>query len=76
MFESDVEKSVPSVLSLWAMTFSKAKRCWPLTLRPTGVSTQRDRIVQFALIGTLEDGTSVNLERIVNPKDVNSLRCK
>lgn len=37
-------------------------------LETTGVSTQRDRIVQFALIGTLEDGTSVNLERIVNPQ--------
>ena len=37
-------------------------------LETTGVSTQRDRIVQFALIGTLEDGTSVNLEQIVNPQ--------
>ena len=36
-------------------------------LETTGVSTNNDRIVQFALIGTLEDGTAVNVERVVNP---------
>jgi DNA polymerase-3 subunit epsilon len=36
-------------------------------LETTGVSTNSDRIVQLALIGTLEDGTAVNMERIVNP---------
>lgn len=36
-------------------------------LETTGVSTNNDRIVQFALIGTLEDGTPVNREQIVKP---------
>ena len=36
-------------------------------LETTGVSTNNDRIVQYALIGTLADGTSVNVEQIVKP---------
>ena len=36
-------------------------------LETTGVSTNNDRIVQYALIGTLEDGTPVNREQIVKP---------
>ena len=36
-------------------------------LETTGVSTNNDRIVQFALIGTLEDGTPVNREQVVKP---------
>ena len=36
-------------------------------LETTGVSTNNDRIVQFALIGTLADGTPVNKEQVVNP---------
>jgi len=36
-------------------------------LETTGVSTNNDRIVQLALIGTLADGTAVNVERVVNP---------
>ena len=36
-------------------------------LETTGVSTNNDRIVQFALIGTLEDGTQVNREQVVKP---------
>ena len=36
-------------------------------LETTGVSTNNDRIVQFALIGTLADGTPVNREQIVKP---------
>ena len=36
-------------------------------LETTGVSTSRDRIVQLALIGTMEDGTAVNVEHLVKP---------
>ena len=36
-------------------------------LETTGVSTNNDRIVQYALIGTLADGTSVNVEQLVKP---------
>ena len=36
-------------------------------LETTGVSTNNDRIVQLALIGTLSDGTAVNVERTVKP---------
>ena len=36
-------------------------------LETTGVSTNNDRIVQYALIGTLEDGTPVNVEQLVKP---------
>ena len=37
-------------------------------LETTGVSTSSDFIVQLALIGTLEDGTTVHVEHIVKPK--------
>lgn len=36
-------------------------------LETTGVSTNNDRIVQLALIGTLADGTPVSVEHIVKP---------
>jgi DNA polymerase-3 subunit epsilon len=36
-------------------------------LETTGVSTNNDRIVQFALIGTMSDGSPVNVERLVKP---------
>ena len=36
-------------------------------LETTGVSTNNDRIVQYALIGTLGDGTPVNVEQLVKP---------
>jgi len=36
-------------------------------LETTGISTQRDRIVQLALIGTDKDGTPIHFEYIVNP---------
>ena len=36
-------------------------------LETTGVSTNNDRIVQLALIGTLADGTPVSVEHLVKP---------
>jgi DNA polymerase-3 subunit epsilon len=61
--------------------FKEGPRCWffmandlfhgekvlAFDLETTGVSTSRDRIVQLALIGTLEDGTAVNIEHVVKP---------
>ena len=37
-------------------------------LETTGVSTQQDKIVQLALIGSAPDGVTINFERLVNPK--------
>lgn len=38
-----------------------------LDLETTGVDSRRDRIVQYAFIGSNSDGSEVNIEELVNP---------
>lgn len=52
---------------LMAQDLFHGEKVLAFDLETTGVSTNNDRIVQFALIGTLEDGTPVNREQIVKP---------
>jgi len=37
-------------------------------LETTGINTKRDRIVQFAFIGSDEEGDKINVEKLVNPQ--------
>ena len=39
-----------------------------LDLETTGIESRRDKIVQYAFIGSLSDGTEVNIEELVNPQ--------
>ena len=57
------------VLRLFAMAqdLFEGEKVLAFDLETTGVSTNNDRIVQYALIGTLADGTSVNVEQLVKP---------
>ena len=54
-------------LLLMAQDLFEGEKVLAFDLETTGVSTTNDRIVQFALIGTLADGTAVNHEQIVKP---------
>ena len=62
MFKEGVVRSF-----LMGQDLFQGEKVLAFDLETTGVSTNNDRIVQFALIGTLEDGTAVNVERLVNP---------
>ena len=66
VFESDVQRGVLRFL-LMAQDLFEGEKVLAFDLETTGVSTTNDRIVQFALIGTLADGTAVNHEQIVKP---------
>ena len=48
--------------------FFEGERVLAFDLETTGISTSRDRIVQFALIGSDADGTSIHMERLVHPQ--------
>ena len=44
------------------------ERVLAFDLETTGISTRSDRIVQIALLGTEADGSSVGIERLVDPR--------
>ena len=54
-------------LMFMAQDLFQGEKILAFDLETTGVSTNNDRIVQYALIGTLEDGTPVNVEQLVKP---------
>ena len=54
-------------LLFMAQDLFEGEKVLALDLETTGTSTNNDRIVQYALIGTLADGTAVNVEQIVKP---------
>ena len=65
-FESDVQRGAPSLTGM-AQDLFEGEKVLAFDLETTGVSTNNDRIVQYALIGTLADGTAVNVEQLVKP---------
>ena len=54
-------------LVFMAQDLFQGEKILAFDLETTGVSTNNDRIVQYALIGTLGDGTPVNVEQLVKP---------
>lgn len=54
-------------LLFMAQDLFEGEKVLAFDLETTGTSTNNDRIVQYALIGTLADGTAVNVEQIVKP---------
>lgn len=56
----------PSLTGM-AQDLFEGEKVLAFDLETTGVSTNNDRIVQYALIGTLADGTAVNVEQLVKP---------
>ncbi len=54
-------------LLFMAQDLFEGEKVLAFDLETTGISTNNDRIVQYALIGTLGDGTPVNVEQIVKP---------
>ena len=58
---------VPLSLTGMAQDLFEGEKVLAFDLETTGVSTNNDRIVQYALIGTLADGTAVNVEQLVKP---------
>jgi DNA polymerase-3 subunit epsilon len=54
-------------LKFMAQDLFQGEKILAFDLETTGVSTNNDRIVQYALIGTLSDGTPVNVEQLVKP---------
>ena len=64
-FESDVQRC-PEFNGM-AQDLFEGEKVLAFDLETTGVSTNNDRIVQYALIGTLADGTAVNVEQLVKP---------
>ena len=54
-------------LAFMAQDLFQGEKILAFDLETTGVSTNNDRIVQYALIGTLSDGTPVNVEQLVKP---------
>ena len=55
-------------LAFMAQDLFQGEKILAFDLETTGVSTNNDRIVQYALIGTLSDGTPVNVEQLVKPR--------
>jgi len=51
-----------------AHNFLDGERVLALDLETTGISTNDDRIVQIALIGSSEDGSEISYENLVNPR--------
>jgi DNA polymerase-3 subunit epsilon len=62
MFKGGILRFSPMAQDLF-----EGEKVLAFDLETTGVSTTNDRIVQFALIGTLADGTAVNHEQVVKP---------
>ena len=67
VFRSDVQRGCRA-LSPMASDLFHGEKVLAFDLETTGVSTNSDFIVQIALIGTLADGTPVNVEHVVKPK--------
>jgi len=51
-----------------AQNFLDGERVLALDLETTGISTNNDRIVQIALIGSSENGSEISYENLVNPR--------
>jgi len=48
--------------------FFEGERVLAFDLETTGISTSRDRIVQYALIGSDTDGAAIHLDHLVDPQ--------
>ena len=66
-YNSDVQ-GVGTFARCMAQNFLDGERVLALDLETTGVSTNDDRIVQIALIGSSEDGGQISYENLVNPR--------
>lgn len=51
-----------------AQDFLDGERVLALDLETTGISTNNDKIVQIALIGSSEDGSEISYENLINPR--------
>jgi DNA polymerase-3 subunit epsilon len=51
-----------------AQDFLDGERVLALDLETTGISTNNDRIVQVALIGSSPDGVAISYENLINPR--------
>lgn len=51
-----------------AQGFLDGERVLALDLETTGISTNNDKIVQIALIGSSEDGSEISYENLINPR--------
>ena len=66
-YNSDVQ-GVGTFARCMAQNFLDGERVLALDLETTGISTNNDRIVQIALIGSSEDGGQISYENLVNPR--------
>lgn len=66
-YNSDVQ-GVGTFARCMAQNFLDGERVLALDLETTGISTNDDRIVQIALIGSSEDGGQISYENLVNPR--------
>jgi DNA polymerase-3 subunit epsilon len=56
------------LVGFMGVDFFEGERVLAFDLETTGISTSRDRIVQYALIGSDVDGTSIHLDKLVHPQ--------
>jgi len=59
---------VGTIARCMAQNFLDGERVLALDLETTGISTNNDRIVQIALIGSSENGSEISYENLVNPR--------
>ena len=59
---------VSTIALIMAQDFLDGERVLAFDLETTGISTNNDRIVQIALIGSSIDGTEISYETLVNPR--------
>ncbi len=64
---SDVQR-VATVAMNMAQDFLDGERVLAFDLETTGISTNSDKIVQIALIGSSSDGDEISYETLINPR--------
>ena len=64
---SDVQR-VATVAVNMAQDFLDGERVLAFDLETTGISTNSDKIVQIALIGSSSDGDEISYETLINPR--------
>jgi len=64
---SDVQR-VATLALIMAQDFLDGERVLAFDLETTGISTNSDKIVQIALIGSSFDGTEISYETLINPR--------
>lgn len=67
IWNRDVQ-GVGTIAQDMAQNFLEGERVLALDLETTGISTNNDRIVQIALIGSSKDGSEISYENLVNPR--------